>query len=109
MVRLEGYPAVDSKGPRDELKCAQTGLSTHDYKKDVAIVLPGICVSANVHLYIYSVVCLYQSCYNLLLGQNYTNLLHTLVKGNVSLDPITASIQELAFAAKEAEEEAMVR
>ena len=43
------------------------------------------------------------------LGQNYTNLLHTFVKGNVSLDPITASIQEFASAAEEAEEEAMVR
>ena len=43
------------------------------------------------------------------LGQNYTNHLHTLVKGNVYLDPITASIQEFASAAEEAEEEAMVR
>ncbi|CBI39092.3 unnamed protein product, partial [Vitis vinifera] len=37
---------------------------------------------------------------------NYTNLLRNLVKGNVSLHPITASIQELASAAEEAEGEA---
>ncbi|KAL6332084.1 hypothetical protein AAG906_020765 [Vitis piasezkii] len=40
---------------------------------------------------------------------NYRNLLRNLVKGNVSLHPITASIQELASAAEEAEGEAKER
>lgn len=41
-------------------------------------------------------------------GQNYSNLLHNLVTGSVSLNPLTSSIQELACAAEEAEQEAKV-
>lgn len=42
-------------------------------------------------------------------GQGYKNILSNFLDGSVSLHPLTTSIQELAYAAKEAENEAKVK